>query len=58
MARQSLLLDSGWLFKPGDNAGAELSVFDDRAWESVTIPHNWGWQEAQEGKAYYRGPGW
>ncbi len=58
MARQSLLLDSGWLFKPGDNAGAELRVFDDRAWESVTIPHNWGWKEAQEGKAYYRGPGW
>ena len=58
MARQNLLLDSGWLFKPGDDAGAELRVFDDRAWESVTIPHNWGWQEAQEGKAYYRGPGW
>ena len=28
------------------------------SWQTVSIPHNWGWEQAQQGKEYYRGPGW
>ena len=31
---------------------------DDSGWQAVSIPHNWGWEKAQQGKDYYRGPGW
>ena len=30
----------------------------DTNWQTISIPHNWGWEEAQQGKDYYRGPGW
>jgi hypothetical protein len=30
----------------------------DSSWQAVSIPHCWGWEEAQQGKDYYRGPGW
>ncbi len=56
--RESTLLDSGWKFKSGENTNAATAGFDDSGWLAVTIPHNWGWQEAQQGKDYYRGPGW
>jgi hypothetical protein len=32
--------------------------FNDGDWQAVSIPHNWGWEEAQQGKDFYRGPGW
>ncbi len=32
--------------------------FDDSGWQNVSLPHNWGWEEAQGGKDYVRGPGW
>jgi beta-galactosidase len=57
-ARENTLLDSGWKFQLGDATSAEQMDFDDSHWQSVSIPHNWGWQEAQQGKDYYRGPGW
>jgi beta-galactosidase len=57
-ARENTLLDSGWKFKSGDNTNAQQAGFDDSGWQAVSIPHNWGWQEAQQGKDYYRGPGW
>ena len=57
-SRDGLLLDKSWKFRPGECPGAEQATFDDRSWDDVTIPHNWGWKEAQEGKEYYRGPGW
>src|SRR5580692_3495351 len=57
-ARESTLLDSGWKFQLGDITNVERINFDDSDWQSVSIPHCWGWQEAQEGKKnYYRGPG-
>lgn len=58
LARESLLLDSGWRFKLGDIRGAEAANFNDVDWQAVSIPHNWGWAQAQEGRNYYRGPGW
>jgi len=57
-ARQDTVLDSGWRFKLGDIRGAEAVNFDDADWLTVSIPHNWGWAQAQDGKDYYRGPGW
>jgi beta-galactosidase len=57
-ARESTLLDSGWRFKPGEAANAAQSDFNDGDWPAVSIPHNWGWEEAQQGKDFYRGPGW
>jgi beta-galactosidase len=57
-AREDSRLDSDWRFKIGDQAGAEKTDFDDHDWQSVSIPHSWGWEDAQEGKNYYRGPGW
>ena len=58
LARESTLLDSGWRFKSGEVTNAALSGFNDGDWQEVTIPHNWGWEEAQQGKDFYRGPGW
>ena len=57
-ARESTVLDSGWQFKLGDILGAEAVDFNDTNWTTVSLPYNWGWQEAQQGKDYYRGPGW
>ncbi len=57
-AREDTLLDSDWKFQLGENINAEATNFDDAGWQAVSIPHNWGWQEAQQGKDYYRGPGW
>ncbi|HEX4119496.1 MAG TPA: glycoside hydrolase family 2 TIM barrel-domain containing protein [Verrucomicrobiae bacterium] len=38
-SREDQLLDSGWEFNLGDAPS-----------QSVTLPHNWGWQDAQQGK--------
>jgi beta-galactosidase len=57
-ARESTLLDSDWKFKSGEIADAEKTNFDDSHWQAISIPHNWGWEDAQQGKDYYRGPGW
>ncbi len=64
-ARESTRLDSGWRFMQGDPAGVAgqaMSPADanwiDSSWQAVSIPHNWGWEEAQQGKDFYRGPGW
>ena len=57
-AREETRLDSGWRFLQQDAANAEQAGFDDSGWPAVSIPHNWGWEDAQLGKNYYRGPGW
>ena len=58
LARESTLLDSDWKFKLGENPNAEATDFNDADWQVVSIPHNWGWENAQQGKDFYRGPGW
>ncbi|HVM62259.1 MAG TPA: glycoside hydrolase family 2 TIM barrel-domain containing protein [Verrucomicrobiae bacterium] len=57
-AREEIRLDSGWRFKLGEAEGAELSGVWDKLWPTVSVPHNWGWEDAQQGREYYRGPGW
>ena len=51
-------LDSGWQFNQGEVSGAELSDFNATGWQSVSLPHCWGWEQAQKGEKFYRGPSW
>ena len=57
-ARENRLLDAGWKFNPGEHTNAAAADFNDTSWQAVSVPHCWGWQDAQQGKSYYRGPGW
>jgi len=60
-ARESTLLDSGWRFKLGESDGAQNVKFgehSDKFWQTVSVPHCWGWEDAQQGREYYQGPGW
>ena len=34
-------LDTDWRFRRGDAPGAEQRGFDDAAWRTVTVPHDW-----------------
>jgi len=51
-------LVSDWRFNQGEASGAEQPAFNDHDWQTVSLPHNWGWEQAQKGEAYLRGPGW
>jgi beta-galactosidase len=57
-ARETTLLDSDWKFNLEDVTNAAQPDFNDADWEGVSIPHCWGWDQAQLGQNYYRGPGW
>lgn len=57
-AREDTLLTDGWKFYLGDSDAAQNAKFDDKFWPAISLPHCWGWQDAQIGKQYYRGPGW
>jgi beta-galactosidase len=35
------LFDSGWKFNLGDLPGSETIAFDDAAWRSLDLPHDW-----------------
>ncbi len=39
--RQRLTADFGWKFIRGDQNGAEKSGFDDGAWRTLDLPHDW-----------------
>ena len=57
--RVDKLLNSGWSFKSGEVAGAEKIDCDARGWQTISIPHCWGWEQAQSGDTNYcRGVGW
>ena len=58
LARENTLLDTGWRFQSGEVTNAAQPDFNDGDWQAVTIPHNWGWEQAQDGKEFYRGPAW
>jgi beta-galactosidase len=57
-ARENTLLDSGWRFKLGESDGAADMKFKDNLWPTVSVPHCWGWEDAEQGREYYQGPGW
>ena len=56
-ARESRLLGE-WCFHVGDFTNATSPALLSATWQTVAIPHCWGWQEAQVTSNYYRGPGW
>ncbi|MCW0483892.1 DUF4982 domain-containing protein [Prolixibacteraceae bacterium A06] len=39
--RHTVLLDKDWKFTKGDFPEASAAGFDDHAWESVSVPHDW-----------------
>ena len=39
--REIIPLDTGWRFQLGDNAAAKTSAFDDTAWRTLDVPHDW-----------------
>ena len=57
-AREDRTLTDGWRFFKGEGTGAAEAGFSDREWPEISLPHCWGWDEAQVSKDYYRGPGW
>ncbi|MBN2088377.1 DUF4982 domain-containing protein [candidate division KSB1 bacterium] len=48
--RQDILLNENWEFEGKDITGNEIH-------QTVNLPHTWNSHDAQEGFAYYRGPG-
>ena len=58
-AREIRLLQNNWHLFQGDIPGAEMILTDDTRWQVLSLPHNWGWEQAQHGdEKYLRGPGW
>jgi beta-galactosidase len=58
-ARETTLLDSGWVFRSGEGTNVGQPDFDAGGWQSVSIPHNWGWEQVHGGDTnYYRGQAW
>jgi len=56
--RTLIRIDQGWKFTFEDIKTAQQPDFDDSSWQIIPLPHNWGWEDAQRGKPYRRGPGW
>jgi beta-galactosidase len=40
-ARQTILFDTGWTFHRGGALSAEQPAFEDAAWRTVDLPHDW-----------------
>ena len=57
-ARQDTLLMAGWRFSQHAAPAAGKPGLDADDGQAVSLPHNWGWEEAQVTNQYYRGPGW
>jgi len=58
-------LDSGWKFFKGNQDQAYQPVFDDSAWQSVSVPHDWAIEgpfikegDGNTGKLPWKGEGW
>ena len=39
--RQEIMLEEGWKFHLGEAEGASAAVYDDAAWQVVSVPHDW-----------------
>lgn len=58
-------LDSGWKFFKGNQDQAYQTAFDDSAWQSVSVPHDWAIEgpfiregDGNTGKLPWKGEGW
>jgi beta-galactosidase len=50
-------MDYGWRFTTGDPAGAEAAGFDDKAWRTVDLPHDWSIEGPYDSAAATTGRG-
>ena len=65
-AEETFNLDRGWKFKLGDPSQASETEFDDEAWQTLDVPHDWAFEQpytrngAQKDKGGYKpgGIGW
>lgn len=49
-------LSQGWRFRTGDHPGAERTVYDDRSWQKVSVPHDWSIADKPDGSPpFHRG---
>ncbi|WP_197456772.1 glycoside hydrolase family 2 TIM barrel-domain containing protein [Cephaloticoccus primus] len=55
--RSKCLFDEQWRFQLGDVAGAEAAGFDDGAWRTVDLPHDWSIELPRDPKAPTGGAG-
>ncbi|MFV0536913.1 MAG: glycoside hydrolase family 2 TIM barrel-domain containing protein [Dysgonomonas sp.] len=55
--RQEKTINDGWRFMQQDIKGAEQTGFNDKQWESISVPHSWN-SDAYTAKNYYRGKAW
>lgn len=39
--RTETMLEQGWRFAQGEQAGAEQAAYDDSRWQQVSVPHDW-----------------
>ena len=58
LARDNQLLLDDWRFQKGDQTNAAATGYTDAGWQKISLPHCWGWEEAQVTNKYYRGPAW
>ena len=56
-ARETTVLKD-WRFESGVIAGAEQASFDDSKWQSLSLPHCWGQEQAERGQPPLRTTGW
>lgn len=57
--RPTLPLADGWRFHRAAAPGAADVGFDDRSWQTVSVPHTWNARDGEDGGGdYYRGEGW
>ncbi len=63
--RRVVNFNEGWKFCKGDPPGAEAPDFDDSAWETVRLPHDWAisgpfnpQENGYAGKLPWKGTGW
>lgn len=43
-------LSQGWLFRAGENKGAESPALDDSSWRRVVVPHDWSIMDRPDGR--------
>lgn len=55
--RTTLPFDHSWRFLKGDAAGAETPAFDDVAWRTLDVPHDWSIEGPFDEKNPTRGSG-
>ena len=54
--RENTLLENDWHFFSGDPTNAASPDFNAAGWQTVSLPHCWGWELAQKGEKFFAPP--